>query len=270
MVPLYKLVQASLARDDADGLPRGGRCRCRRVRAAPAPRRSVRSGGARGRRRRGLCGRRQVRRRPGRRPAAGIPRRHPRWIDRKADGPVAYLYDGEPSWNGVWETLFWNEKIDRVYDLGDTEVPGPLPQTPAEVRPDGTLFVPPSARQPGDYAVVSTWATLAGEKLKGVKQEGLSQAGLRLWHVQRPLRFREQISGLHVNGDIDAHEHRPAQRIRLPRRHVPAHLDPQETGDHRDPGERTARSQAHVQLGGPESGTATSRSTGAEANAPSR
>ena len=127
----------------------------------------------------------------------------PRWIDRKADGPVAYLYDGEPSWNGVWETLFWNEKIDRVYDLGDAEVPGPLPQAPAEVRPDGTLFVPPSARQPGDYAVVSTWATLAGEKLKGVKQEGLSQAGLRLWHVQRPLRFREQISGLHVNGDID-------------------------------------------------------------------
>ena len=127
----------------------------------------------------------------------------PRWIDRKADGPVAYLYDGEPSWNGVWETLFWNEKIDRVYDLGDAEVPGPLPQTPAEVRPDGTLFVPPSARQPGDYAVVSTWATLAGEKLKGVKQQGLTQAGLRLWHVQRPLRFRDQISGLHVNGDID-------------------------------------------------------------------
>jgi hypothetical protein len=127
----------------------------------------------------------------------------PRWIDRKTDGPVAYLYDGEPSWNGVWETLFWNERIDRVYDLGDAEVPGPLPQTPAEVRPDGTLFVPPSARQPGDYAVVSTWATLAGEKVKGVKQEGLSQAGLRLWHVQRPLRFRDQISGLHVNGDID-------------------------------------------------------------------
>ena len=85
MVPLYKLVQASLARDDADGLPRGGRCRCRRVRAAPAPCRSVRSDGARGRRRRGLCGRRQVRRRPGRRPAAGIPRRHSA-LDRPEGG----------------------------------------------------------------------------------------------------------------------------------------------------------------------------------------
>jgi hypothetical protein len=64
--------------------------------------------------------------------------------------------------------------------------------------------VPASARQPGDYAVVSSWATLAGEKLKGVKQQGLTQAGLRLWRVQRPLRFREQISGLQVNGDIYA------------------------------------------------------------------
>src|SRR5262245_39731524 len=43
---------------------------------------------------------------------------HPNWVDRKAEGSVAYLYDGEPSWNGVWHTLFWNEKIDRVYDLG--------------------------------------------------------------------------------------------------------------------------------------------------------
>jgi hypothetical protein len=128
----------------------------------------------------------------------------PRWIDRKSDGSVAYLYDGEPSWNGVWETLFWNQKIDRVYDLGHAEVPGPLPQAPAEVQPDGTVFVPPSARQPGDYAVVSTWATLAGDEVKGVKQQGLTQAGLRLWRVERPLRFRDQISGLQVNGDINA------------------------------------------------------------------
>jgi hypothetical protein len=129
---------------------------------------------------------------------------HPNWVDRKADGSVAYLYDGEPSWNGVWHTLFWNEKIDRVYDLGHAEVPGPLPQAHTEVRPDGTVFVPPSARQPGDYAVVSTWSTLAGEKEKGVKQQGLTQAGLRLWKVQRPLRFLDQISGLQVNGDIYA------------------------------------------------------------------
>ncbi len=132
--------------------------------------------------------------------------KRPNWVDRKADGPVAYLYDGEPSWNGVWHTLFWNKKIDRVFDLGHAGVPGPLPQAHAEVQPDGTVFVPPSARQPGDYAVVSTWTTLAGEKLKGVKQQGLTQAGLRLWRVERPLRFRDQISGLQLNGDVIAND----------------------------------------------------------------
>jgi len=128
--------------------------------------------------------------------------KRPNWVDRKADAPVAYLYDGEPSWNGVWQTVFWNHRIDRVYDLGSVEVPGPLPQAHAEVRPDGRLFVPPSARQPGDYAVVSTWTTLVGDVRKEVEQVALTQAGLRLWRVEPPMRMLDQISGLQVNGDV--------------------------------------------------------------------
>jgi hypothetical protein len=128
----------------------------------------------------------------------------PSWIDLKSHGSVAYLYDGEPSWDGVWETLFWNEHVDRVYNLGEKEVPGPLPQAPVEVRPDGTIFVPPSARQPGPYAVASTWMKLAGDEVKKVKQEGLTQEGLALWRLEPPLRLRERISGLQVNGDIYA------------------------------------------------------------------
>ena len=128
----------------------------------------------------------------------------PRWIDRKTDGPVAYLYDGEPSWNGVWETLFWNENVDRVYDLTAKEVPGPLPQAHAQVQPDGTVFVPPSARRPGPYAVASTWITLVGDKVKTLRQQGLTQKGLKLWQVEPPLRVGEQTSGLQVNGDIYA------------------------------------------------------------------
>jgi hypothetical protein len=126
----------------------------------------------------------------------------PRWVDKKSHGSVAYLYDGEPSWNGVWETLFWNEHVDRVYDIGKKRVPGPLPQARAEVQPDGTIFVPPSARQPGPYAVASTWITLAGDKVKQIEQQGLTQAGLALWRLDPPLRMRDQISGLDLNGDI--------------------------------------------------------------------
>jgi hypothetical protein len=128
--------------------------------------------------------------------------KRPNWVDRKSKGSVAYLYDGEPSWNGVWQTAFWNHRIDRVYDLGAVEVPGPLPQAHAEVQPDGRLFVPPSARQPGEYAVVSTWTKLVGDELKEIEQVGLTQAGLAVWRVEPPMRVRDQISGLQVNGDI--------------------------------------------------------------------
>ena len=128
----------------------------------------------------------------------------PRWIDRKADGSVAYLYDGELSWNGVWETLLWNERVNLVYDLGDEEVPGPLPQAHATVQPDGTLFLPPSAPRPRKDAVASTWITLVGEKVKKVKQQDLMQAGLVLWRVEPPLRVSTWTTGLQVNGDISA------------------------------------------------------------------
>ena len=76
----------------------------------------------------------------GARPAAHLPRRRPRvGRPRRRQAQVAYLYDGEPSWPGVWETLFWNTHIDRVYDLGDP-VPGPAAAGPrSTIRDDGTL-----------------------------------------------------------------------------------------------------------------------------------
>jgi hypothetical protein len=133
--------------------------------------------------------------------------KHPAWVDSRTETPVAYLYDGEPSWNGVWQTVFWNHRIDRIYDIGREPVPGPLPQAPGEVQPDGTLFLPPSARQPGEWAVVSTWTTMVGEARKEIKQVGLTQKGLRLWHVTPPMRVLDRISGLAVNGDVNAQDH---------------------------------------------------------------
>jgi hypothetical protein len=99
--------------------------------------------------------------------------------------------------------LFWNEHADRVYDLSSKKVPGPLPQAHTEIQPDGTVFVPPSARRPGKYAVASTWITLVGDKVKTLKQQGLTQAGLKLWQIESPLRVRDQVSGLALNGDIN-------------------------------------------------------------------
>jgi hypothetical protein len=40
-----------------------------------------------------------------------------RWIDDHADGPVAYVYDGQVWWNAPWENVFWNRRVQWVYDL---------------------------------------------------------------------------------------------------------------------------------------------------------
>jgi hypothetical protein len=126
----------------------------------------------------------------------------PSWSDDDGAGErVAYLYDGEPSWPGVWHTIFWNTGIDRVYDLGAQIVPGPLPQVRVAVQPDGTIVAPSHKRKPR-YAIASNWIELAGKPVGGVEQQGLTQKGLVLWKLRGRLRMRSQTSGLQLNGDI--------------------------------------------------------------------
>ena len=88
-----------------------------------------------------------------------------RWIDTRATGPVAYVYDGGSYWNTVWETLFWNRRVESVLDLPDNVVPGPLPQTRISVRPNGVLTDPAGAPFGPPFAVIAENYQLAGQPL---------------------------------------------------------------------------------------------------------
>ena len=68
----------------------------------------------------------------------------PDWVDEAAPGGAAYFYDGDPYWNAVWEYVFWNPGIRRIYLLsGAPRVPGPLPQTRVDPFPLGELAADP-------------------------------------------------------------------------------------------------------------------------------
>ena len=126
----------------------------------------------------------------------------PRWVDRAAAGPVAYVYDGEPNWDAVWHTLFWNRKIRSIYDLPGVAVPGPVPQRSTLLAPSGRL-VPTSGRADSvRYAVVSTAYTLVGRPVAQISQRDVDQAGLRLWRIDDPLRVSTHVTGLDFGGDI--------------------------------------------------------------------
>ena len=74
----------------------------------------------------------------------------PTWIERYADGPVAFVYSGEASWSEgspAWVYIFWNNRIDRVYDLNGAKIDGPLPFEAATLGPT----TPPPGR-PHVYA----------------------------------------------------------------------------------------------------------------------
>jgi hypothetical protein len=127
----------------------------------------------------------------------------PRWVDGAADGRVAYVYDGQAYWNVPWETIFWNRRIDRVYDLPGTEVRGPLPQRQVDVSPDGKLTPEGHAAPAPHYAIVPVNFTLFGERVAAAPQVGTDREGLGLWKLDPPLRLSTITSGLLPNGDVN-------------------------------------------------------------------
>jgi hypothetical protein len=135
----------------------------------------------------------------------------PRWIDHAADGPVAYLYQAGDDWTGVWETVFWNRRVDRVYGLGGARVFGPMPQQAITIRSDGLVTTGRATQLRVRYVVVATGVVSSepafgflGEAIGQTHQPGSQQEGLSLWRVAPPLRVAFRTSGLKPNGDVDS------------------------------------------------------------------
>jgi dolichyl-phosphate-mannose-protein mannosyltransferase len=122
----------------------------------------------------------------------------PEWVDHTASGDVAYFYDGEPHWNAVWEYVFWNRKLRRVYWLDGTKrVAGPLPQQRVAPAADGLL-----AADAPPLLLASTAFTFFGAPVASIVQTGLVQKGLVLWQVEPPLRLSTVLTGVQGSGDI--------------------------------------------------------------------
>ena len=123
------------------------------------------------------------------------------WVDDAADSSVAYLYDGNAFWNGVWKTAFWNERIEQVARLPGPE-PSPVPGRIVAPRYDGWLFDVAGHALEGRDVVASTGFTFFGEPVAAVQQLDVDQAGLRLWRTPGKPRVSTWTTGLKPNGDI--------------------------------------------------------------------
>jgi hypothetical protein len=117
------------------------------------------------------------------------------WVDRSAHGPVTYLYDGEPEWNSVWQTRFWNTRIIHVLDLPPARVPGPMQQVQQGPTFDGRLPIS------DDYVVASDRLEFFGTAIAR-QVRGPDLANLVLWRLAKPARLSMFSPDLKPNGDI--------------------------------------------------------------------
>jgi hypothetical protein len=106
-----------------------------------------------------------------------------RWIDRRADGPTAYVFIGEFNWPGPWENLFWNRRVERVYDLLTARIPGGMPQESIGPLEDGRLIEAHGRPARADYAVALYPVEFRGQAIATVAD------GLILWRLRQPFRM---------------------------------------------------------------------------------
>jgi hypothetical protein len=96
-------------------------------------------------------------------------------------------------WTAVYENVFWNRKIDRVYTLPGFGVPGPLPQTAVGPLPDGRIVSADGRPGQARFVVASNTLTFFGDE---VATRGAAK--LALWRVRPPLRLSTWVTGISI------------------------------------------------------------------------
>jgi hypothetical protein len=111
----------------------------------------------------------------------------PDWIDRATPRPVTFLYSGEALFSSVWENLFWNRRVERVYSLNPARVFGLElnQQPPVEPRPTGALVVAASGRP----AIAEDVVAPAEVHFDGEQITYAYGPALILWRTDPPFRL---------------------------------------------------------------------------------
>jgi hypothetical protein len=131
------------------------------------------------------------------------------WVAQAVNEPVAFVYNGELYWNGVYQHLIWNPNISRVYFLYPTAVPGPIPQEAVSIGPDGLISRSGGRFVPERYVVAPATTKFIGTPIGELEQYGIMQAGLVLWRLRGDMKLSYVLAGVRPDGDM----HEPGRMI---------------------------------------------------------
>ena len=121
----------------------------------------------------------------------------PRWVDEAASGDAAYVYTGDVFWTSVWETVFWNRRVRRVYGLLEAQVPGPMPQVSLGPYEDGRLVDKTGAEVRIGHVVASDSLRFVGRRIANAGNS------ISLWHVATPLRLAQWTQNVRFDRTIE-------------------------------------------------------------------
>jgi hypothetical protein len=116
------------------------------------------------------------------------------WVDR-ATGGGSTLYLGQQinDPNQIFLLEFWNRSIGRVWSLDGT---APVPSLSPDLgAPDGTL----SPQVDAEWVVTGNGVEVVGERV------GEPMAGMTLFRVDPPVRYRYAVNGVSTDGWMGAH-----------------------------------------------------------------
>jgi hypothetical protein len=125
------------------------------------------------------------------------------WVDSATDEPVAYVLISEKEHNLVWQELFWNERIRRVYELAGSDLPGRPPLArEVTVRPDGLLLLPDGSPIPERLVVAPLALAFRGGLVDSFPIHEYEHTGLGLWLLDPPHRLSSIREGVRWDGDM--------------------------------------------------------------------
>lgn len=121
------------------------------------------------------------------------------WVDRHVNEPVTYLDNGDPNWNGVWQQLYWNKRIDDVNLLAQSAM---HPEgIPVRARRDGQLMQRNGKPFQGRLIVSSSHVTLVGKVVTRITR-GRGEPDLVLWRVHGSPRLFSRTAGVLLAGEV--------------------------------------------------------------------
>ena len=121
--------------------------------------------------------------------------RPPNWVDRATGGrPAIFLGLGLADPNPFYELEFWNRSLSKVWTLDGSLLGVGATGFPIIDRSDGRLQADPGA----NFAVIDPRLSIVGRKLG-------EAGGFALYRIAQPLRLRESVSGVYVDGWMESY-----------------------------------------------------------------